>query len=35
MTPLAEKGASLADSVADVAAADIIHVTVLERCAGA
>lgn len=29
MTPLAEKGASLADSVADVAAADIIHVTVL------
>ncbi|SPM30437.1 NAD(P)-dependent oxidoreductase [Mycobacterium terramassiliense] len=30
MTPLAEKGASLADSVADVAAADIIHVTVLD-----
>ena len=29
MTPLVEKGASLADSVADVAAADIIHVTVL------
>lgn len=29
MTPLAEKGASLADSVADVAAADIIHITVL------
>jgi 3-hydroxyisobutyrate dehydrogenase-like beta-hydroxyacid dehydrogenase len=29
MTPLAEKGASLADSVADVAAADIISVTVL------
>lgn len=29
MTPLAEKGAGLADSVADVAAADIIHVTVL------
>lgn len=30
MTPLAEKGASLADSVADIAvAADIIHVTVL------
>jgi 3-hydroxyisobutyrate dehydrogenase-like beta-hydroxyacid dehydrogenase len=30
MTPLAEKGASLADSIADVAAADIIHVTVLD-----
>jgi 3-hydroxyisobutyrate dehydrogenase-like beta-hydroxyacid dehydrogenase len=30
MTPLAEKGASLADSVADVAAADIVHVTVLD-----
>ena len=29
MTPLAEVGASLADSVADVAAADIISVTVL------
>lgn len=29
MTPLAEKGASLADSVADVASADIISVTVL------
>jgi len=29
MTPLAEKGASLADRVADVAAADIIHITVL------
>lgn len=29
MTPLAEKGAGLADSIADVAAADIIHVTVL------
>jgi 3-hydroxyisobutyrate dehydrogenase-like beta-hydroxyacid dehydrogenase len=29
MTPLAEKGASLADSVADIAAADIIHITVL------
>jgi 3-hydroxyisobutyrate dehydrogenase-like beta-hydroxyacid dehydrogenase len=29
MTPLAEKGAGLADSVADVAAADIIHITVL------
>jgi 3-hydroxyisobutyrate dehydrogenase-like beta-hydroxyacid dehydrogenase len=29
MTPLAEAGASLADSVADVAAADIVHVTVL------
>lgn len=29
MTPLAEKGASLADGVADVAAADIIHITVL------
>ena len=34
MTPLAEAGASLADSVADVAAADIISVTVLttRRC---
>src|ERR1700755_3453836 len=30
MTPLPEKGASLADSVADVAAADIVHVTVLD-----
>ena len=30
MTPLAEKGASLADSVADVADADIIHITVLD-----
>ncbi len=30
MTPLAEKGARLADSVADVAAADIVHVTVLD-----
>jgi 3-hydroxyisobutyrate dehydrogenase-like beta-hydroxyacid dehydrogenase len=29
MTPLAEAGASLADGVADVAAADIVHVTVL------
>lgn len=29
MTPLAEKGARLADSAADVAAADIIHITVL------
>ncbi|OBH27895.1 oxidoreductase [Mycobacterium sp. E1715] len=29
MTPLAEKGAGLADSVADVASADIVHVTVL------
>jgi 3-hydroxyisobutyrate dehydrogenase-like beta-hydroxyacid dehydrogenase len=29
MTPLAEAGASLADSIADVAAADIISVTVL------
>ncbi|HEX9497861.1 MAG TPA: NAD(P)-binding domain-containing protein, partial [Mycobacterium sp.] len=29
MTPLAEAGAALADSVADVAAADIISVTVL------
>jgi 3-hydroxyisobutyrate dehydrogenase-like beta-hydroxyacid dehydrogenase len=29
MTPLAERGASLADSVADVAGADIISVTVL------
>lgn len=31
MTPLAEKGAGLADSVADVAAAaDIVHITVLD-----
>jgi 3-hydroxyisobutyrate dehydrogenase-like beta-hydroxyacid dehydrogenase len=30
MTPLAEKGATLADSVAHVAVADIIHVTVLD-----
>ncbi|OBG60701.1 NAD(P)-dependent oxidoreductase [Mycobacterium sp. E3339] len=30
MTPLAEKGARLADSLADVAAADIIHITVLD-----
>ena len=30
MTPLAEKGARLADSVADVAAADVISVTVLD-----
>ena len=29
MEPLAEKGALLADSVADVASADIVHVTVL------
>lgn len=29
MTPLVEKGAGLADSVADVAAADLIHITVL------
>lgn len=29
MTPLAERGAGLADSVADIAAADIIHITVL------
>ncbi|ANR92099.1 NAD(P)-dependent oxidoreductase [Mycobacterium avium] len=29
MTPLAEAGATLADSVADVAAADLIHITVL------
>jgi 3-hydroxyisobutyrate dehydrogenase-like beta-hydroxyacid dehydrogenase len=29
MTPLVEKGASLADSVADIAAADIVHITVL------
>ncbi|WP_406814004.1 NAD(P)-dependent oxidoreductase [Mycobacterium sp. M23085] len=29
MTPLIEKGAGVADSVADVAAADIVHVTVL------
>src|ERR1700739_2044273 len=30
MTPLAEAGASLADSIADVAAADLVHVTVLD-----
>ncbi|OBF03900.1 oxidoreductase [Mycobacterium sp. ACS4054] len=30
MTPLAEKGARLADGVADVAAADIVHITVLD-----
>ena len=30
MTPLAEAGASLADSIVDVAAADIVHVTVLD-----
>ena len=35
MTPLAEAGATLADSVADVAAADIISVTVLNDAAGA
>lgn len=29
MTPLVEKGAGVADSVADIAAADIIHITVL------
>ncbi|HEY0227022.1 MAG TPA: NAD(P)-dependent oxidoreductase [Mycobacterium sp.] len=29
MTPLVEKGAGLADSVADIAAADLIHITVL------
>lgn len=29
MTPLVEKGAGIADSVADIAAADIIHITVL------
>ena len=29
MTPLAERGAGLADSVADVAAADLVHITVL------
>ena len=29
MTPLIEKGAGVADSVADIAAADIIHITVL------
>jgi 3-hydroxyisobutyrate dehydrogenase-like beta-hydroxyacid dehydrogenase len=29
MTPLVEKGAGLADSVADLAACDIIHITVL------
>lgn len=29
MTPLAEKGAGLADSVADIATADIVHITVL------
>jgi 3-hydroxyisobutyrate dehydrogenase-like beta-hydroxyacid dehydrogenase len=30
MTPLAEAGANLADSIADVADADIIHITVLD-----
>ena len=30
MTPLAEKGATLADSIADVAVADLIHITVLD-----
>jgi 3-hydroxyisobutyrate dehydrogenase-like beta-hydroxyacid dehydrogenase len=30
MTPLAEAGASLADSIADVADADIVHITVLD-----
>ncbi|EUA23294.1 putative oxidoreductase [Mycobacterium xenopi 4042] len=30
MTPLAEAGATLADSIADVAAADIVSVTVLD-----
>lgn len=30
MTPLAEAGATLADSVAGVAAADLIHITVLD-----
>jgi 3-hydroxyisobutyrate dehydrogenase-like beta-hydroxyacid dehydrogenase len=30
MTPLAEAGAGLADSIADVAAADLVHVTVLD-----
>lgn len=30
MTPLAEKGATLADSMADVAGADIVHITVLD-----
>lgn len=30
MTPLAEKGARLADSVAEVADADIVHITVLD-----
>jgi 3-hydroxyisobutyrate dehydrogenase-like beta-hydroxyacid dehydrogenase len=30
MTPLAEAGASLADTIADIAAADIVHVTVLD-----
>ena len=30
MTPLAEAGASLADSIADVAAADLVHVTVFD-----
>ena len=30
MTPLAEKGARLADSVADIANADIVHITVLD-----
>jgi 3-hydroxyisobutyrate dehydrogenase-like beta-hydroxyacid dehydrogenase len=29
MTPLIEKGAGIADSVADIAAADIVHITVL------
>ncbi|OBH47426.1 oxidoreductase [Mycobacterium mantenii] len=29
MTPLVEKGAGVADSVADIAAADIVHITVL------
>jgi 3-hydroxyisobutyrate dehydrogenase-like beta-hydroxyacid dehydrogenase len=29
MTPLAEKGAGIADSLADIAAADIVHITVL------
>jgi 3-hydroxyisobutyrate dehydrogenase-like beta-hydroxyacid dehydrogenase len=30
MTPLAEAGATLADSIADVANADIVHITVLD-----
>ena len=34
MTPLAEKGASLADCVADVAGADVISVTVLNDAQG-